>query len=165
MRIAALTGAILLSAGALLTGFSQTTHAQTAPAQPAPGERPGRYSMHPGDGGGVVRMDNETGALTHCVKRDGTLTCDPVKVEEGSKELERILKENRDLKADIKRLEDLLANSGPPSPSDDRQARRSPKFELPTEEDVDKALSYMDRMLKKFRDKMTDFEGRGRDSL
>lgn len=125
-------------------------------AQSPQPERSGRYTLHPVEGGGVLRMDNETGVLTHCVKRDGGLACDPVKLGDGQKDSEQLAKENRELKAEIKRLEDLLA-SGPTN--DSRQARRQPKFELPSEEDVDKALGYMERMLKKFRDKMKDFEG------
>ena len=36
-----------------------------------------------------------------------------------------------------------------------------PKLELPSEEDVDKALSYMERMFKKFRDKLKELDKDG----
>ena len=73
----------------------------------------------------------------------------------------------------IKRAKEMLGlgekpqAGNPPGPdnrqSEERPVSRSPKFELPTEEDLDKALSYAERMLKKFREKWKDIErGSGR---
>lgn len=129
-----------------------------AVAQVPESEKPGRFTLQPVEGGGVLRMDNETGALVHCTKREADVACEGVRVveEQSRQQLVQLGKENADLKAEIKRLEDLLAN---PAQSGGRHAHRSPKFEFPSEEDVDKALSYMERMFKKFRDKMKDLEG------
>ncbi len=147
------------------------------PAEP-PAERPGRYIMQPVDGG-ALRMDSETGAMSLCTRRNGAFACEPVQDERTSqKETERLTTENRDLKAEIKRLEEMLGLGEKPQAgnppgrgpgnqqSEERPVSRSPKFELPTEEDLDKALSYAERMLKKFREKWKDIErgtGNGRD--
>ena len=174
--IAGSTLALAVSAIALIT-----LPAKAAP--PAEPDRPGRYIMQPVDGG-VLRMDTESGAMSLCVKRGTALTCDPVQDDRaGQKEAERLALENRELKADIKRLEEHMglgdkpqarapvdgspadggpSNSGRPDagrPDEGRPVSRGNKFELPSEEDVDKALTYVERMLKKFRDKWKDIEG------
>lgn len=148
MRTLALIAMIAGSGAVAASGWAQTP-------QPQP-ERPARYAMQPVDGGAVLRLDTETGAMALCSRRDNQMTCETVAIADADKEVDRLTRENRELKADIKRLEDLLAGS--PS-TGKRHAERSPKFELPSEEDVDKALSYLERMFKKFRDRMKDLEG------
>lgn len=129
--------------------------ATPAAAQPTPTERPGRYALQAIDGG-ILRLDTETGTMALCTRQGSQLACEAVAVAEPDKEVERLGRENRDLRAEVKRLEDLLAN---PPQAPGSQARRGPKFELPTEEDVDKALNYVERMFKKFRDRLKDLEG------
>lgn len=150
--------AITLSLAAILM-LSVGGAALAAP--PTEGERPGRYIMQTVDGG-FLRMDTETGAMSMCLKRGATFACDAVADERtASKEVDRLAIENRELKAEIKRLEHLLG-LGEAAPKGDKHARRGPKFELPSEDEVDKALSYFDRMLKKFRERMKDFESGGK---
>ena len=152
------------------------------PGQPERAERPGRYILQPVDGG-VLRMDSETGAMSLCVKRNAAITCEPIPDERtGQKEAERLGSENRELKADIKRLEEQMGlgdkpASGPPaggppnseSPASgpsgtdktdgERPVSRSSKFNLPTEREIDQALNYVERMVKKLREKWKDIEG------
>ena len=134
-------------ATALFAGAGQPVASWSAHA-----ESPGRYTLQPIEGG-VLRLDTQTGAMALCVKQATGVQCDPVPDKQAAgSEIDRLMAENRQLRADVKRLEELLAadsQSKPPS---------SPRLELPTEEDVDKALSYMERMLRKFRDKMKEFE-------
>ncbi len=136
--------------------------AVAAAAVPAFGDdKPGRYAMQPVEGG-ILRLDTETGQMALCTKSGTGLVCEPVQEPAANdRDADRIAAENRDLKAEIKRLEDLLAeNARGPS-------GRHPRLELPSEEDVDKALSYMERMLRKFRDKLKELEnepGRGKRS-
>ena len=62
-------------------------------------------------------------------------------------------RENQDLKTAVKRLEDLAGVAGPREADD-----KGPMARLPTEDDVDKAMSYVQRMLKKFREKVRELE-------
>lgn len=118
-------------------------------ATPGDTGKPGRYVLQPIDGG-TLRMDTESGAMALCTRSGGTVTCNPVQDERSAeKEIERLKAENRQLKDDVKRLEDAL---------DQSQANRKPKMTLPTEEDVDKALNYVERLIKKFHDKLKSIE-------
>ncbi|MFM9943090.1 MAG: hypothetical protein ACKVP7_26785 [Hyphomicrobiaceae bacterium] len=129
----------------------------------AAGEKPGRFTMQPIDGG-VLRLDTETGSMALCTKGSAGLTCEAVQdPRQADMDVERLATENRDLKAEIKRLEGLLAQARPDTRLPSERPGGAHRFELPSEEDVDKALSYMERMMKKFRDKLKDFDGgRGR---
>lgn len=123
-------------------------------AAPGSDEKPGRFTMQPADGG-FLRLDTATGDVSLCARAGAGFECKPV--EDGrdlQREVARLTDENRELKGEIKRLEDLL---GP----GDGAARPKPRLELPSEEDVDKALGYLERMFKKFRDKMKDLDSGG----
>lgn len=138
-----------------LAAAALATLAGTVLAAPPPGdERPGRYTMHPAEGG-FLRLDTATGDVTMCAKAGATFECKPVKDDRDmQREIARLSDENKELKAEIKRMEEMLGLGGGPG-------KPTPKLELPTEEDVDKALSYLERMFKKFRDKLKEFDGGG----
>jgi hypothetical protein len=127
-------------------------------AQAAPdsaGERPGRFVLQPMEGG-VVRLDTVTGAISHCRKRGEAITCEGVAADADLQaEVARLSAENKALKDEIKRLEEIAGLGDKPGAE---PRAKGPKFSLPTEEDVDKALNYVERMLKKFRDRLKDFE-------
>lgn len=139
-----------------LAAAALATLAGTVLAAPPPGdERPGRYTMHPTEGG-FLRLDTATGDVTVCAKAGATFECKPVKDDRDlQSEIGRLSNENKELKADIQRLEGMLGLDG-------KGGQPPRKFELPSEEDVDKALSYMERLFKKFRDKLKDLEGGGK---
>jgi hypothetical protein len=103
--------------------------------------------------GGFIRLDTATGDVSLCSKSNGSFECNPVKDDrELQSELSRLSIENKELKAEIERLERLAGPNQEP-------AKPIPKLELPSEEDVDKALGYLERMFKKFRDKMRELDG------
>lgn len=115
--------------------------------QPPQQERLGRYTMQPVEGG-FLRLDTESGAVSLCTKQASGFACESVPDGRAQPtELERLAAENRELRAEVMRL------------SEQRGSHRERKFELPSEEDVDKALNYIDRMVKKFRDRFKDLEG------
>ncbi len=115
------------------------------------GDRDGRYTMTPVEGG-ILRLDRNTGAMALCTRKNDTLICEPVedRAAEITGQITKLEAENRALKDRIKALEDATASNGagkaPDSPDN--------KMQLPTEEEVDKALDYVERMFKKFRDRM-----------
>ncbi|MBS0241325.1 MAG: hypothetical protein JSS20_04055 [Proteobacteria bacterium] len=139
-----------LTAGALVAVL---VGASVAAEPPDKSDAGGRFAMQPTDGG-ILRLDTATGDVSLCARQGGTFECKPVKDDRDlQSEIARLSTENKELKAEIKRLEDMLGlNGGPGAP------KPGGKFELPSEEDVDKALSYMERMIKKFRDKFKDLE-------
>ncbi len=126
--------------------------AGSAVANAPEGDRTGRFTLQPIDGG-FLRMDTVTGDVSLCAKKGTSVACEPVNDDRDlQKELSRLNTENKALKAEIKRLEEVFDKD------QGRPTSRAPKFEIPTEEDVDKALTYLERMFKKFRDKLKDFE-------
>jgi hypothetical protein len=125
----------------------------------AAGEPPGRYVMHPADGG-FIRLDTETGAVSLCGRKDAHWSCEAVgdTGNSGREEMDRLRSENRELKAEVRRLEAMLvAGQG-----ENNAPQRGGRLELPSEQDVDKALTYLERMFRKFRDKLKEFESEER---
>ena len=115
--------------------------------------------MSPAEGGSVLRLDTQTGAVSLCQRKSGTWVCEALaddrRALEG--EIDRLTAETNELKSAVKRLEELI---GRPD-ADGRSARADkakPKFQLPTEEDVDRAMTYIQRMMRKFRDKLRELE-------
>lgn len=117
---------------------------------PLPAGSAGRFTMNPVDGG-VLRLDTETGALSMCKQVSGSWSCTMLPDDRSAidAELARLKRENEDLKGSVKRLEELAG-----MPDDGKRG----KAQLPTEEDIDKAMSYVQRMLKKFKEKLKELE-------
>lgn len=138
------------SAGA--AGFAALMASFVLPAAaqaPAP-ERQGRFSMQPVEGG-FLRLDTQTGEVSQCTKKPDGFACLPVRDDKSiSAEIERLKTENQALKDDIKRLQDLVTSEGK---NDDNRVNK-----LPSEKDVDQALDYVERMYKKFRDRIKQFD-------
>jgi hypothetical protein len=138
-----------------------------APAAAQEG-RPGRFTMTPVEGG-FLRLDTETGAVSMCRSREGAWSCDPTpdSAEAMKRESERLAAENERLKADIRRMEETFG-LGPPKPGEEQRQSEAPpggplpggsgKFELPSEKDVDEAIDYLGRIIKKFRDKIRELD-------
>lgn len=135
----------------------------------ATGDKPGRYSMSPADGGGVIRLDTQTGSMSLCQRAaGGDWSCREM-AEPGrglSEEIDRLRAENQRLKAEIRQMEDIVLGdkraeaARPQGPATGQGA--GPGFNLPTEADVDQAMSYVQRMLRKLREKWKELETEGK---
>lgn len=149
--LAALAVAAIVVAMAPAPGWSQSA---------MPAGSPGRFTMHPTDGG-VLRLDTQTGTLSMCRQTTGAWSCSmlPDDRAAASDEIARLKSENEELRTAVKRLEEM-ANLPPPPPGalGTEAPRHQPGIQLPTEEDVDKAMDYLTRMLKKFKDKIKQLE-------
>src|SRR5262245_16599715 len=114
-----------------------------ASAQPAmPDSENGRYSFNP-VADGVLRLDTRTGQISQCSRSDAGWTCKPVPDERSSLEAEiaRLQGENATLK------KELLARGQPlPGvPSLPATKPGEPELKLPSDADVDKVMSFLER--------------------
>jgi hypothetical protein len=114
----------------------------------------GRFTMSPVDGG-FLRLDKQTGSVAMCARTGTTWGCTPVEDHTpaaAEMELSKLEQENKDLKDRIKALEETLETkpplNGPPGG----------KVQLPTDQEVDQALDYLERVYKKVRDRMKDLD-------
>jgi hypothetical protein len=139
----------ILATSAWLAGTPAT--AQSTP------EKSARYSMSPAEGGGFVRLDTETGQMAHCNRRGEEWACREMS-EPGrglSGEVDRLRAENQKLRAEIRQMEEIIVG-------DKKNGRPGNEFKLPSEKDLDEAMSYAQRMYKKFREKLKEFESESR---
>jgi len=118
----------------------------------------GRFSMTPTDKG-FLRLDKQTGEVSVCADKGGKFSCESVADTRAlmQTEIDRLAKENGELRAENKRLEDVLGlgedknkRAQAPNPNKDKG------FKLPTEQDIDRAMDEISRLVKKFKDKMKD---------
>jgi hypothetical protein len=123
-------------------------------------EKGGRYTMQPADGGGFVRLDTLTGTMALCQRQGDTMQCKDLAYEPGQQQarINELETENQKLRDDVKRLEESLGIGPPGSDGDKAEGKNAQKFELPSEQDVDKAIDYFGRIIKKFREKIKEFE-------
>ena len=138
-------------------------------AAPDTDQAGGRYKMTPAEGGAFLRLDTQTGAMSVCQRKDGKWACEAVPDDRRAleTEIERLASKNKELQGEVKRLEELLAlpDPGNPEAKDKRALRSGPKFSLPSEEDIDRAMDYVQRMMRKFKDRMREFKDSDRRNL
>ncbi len=119
----------------------------------APDDGRGRYAMSPVEDG-FLRLDKETGAVAMCARKDGAWACEPIPDKPPSTgDKSKLEAENQVLRDRVKSLEESL-ETGKPLPNGDS----APSTKLPTEEEIDKAFDYMERIFKKFRERVQKYE-------
>lgn len=115
----------------------------------------GRYSMSPVEGG-YLRLDTVTGEVAMCAKGADQWSCNPVDDHakgSGGTDTARLQRENRELKDRVKALQDALEEGRPATAMSPR-----PQMQIPSEQEVDQALDYMERMFKKIRDRIKNLD-------
>jgi hypothetical protein len=140
--------------------FSAIALALLIGAAPDADQAGGRYRMTPAEGGAFLRLDTQTGAMSVCQRKDGRWACEAVPDERRALETEI----DR-LKSEVRRLEELLALPDPGTPDGKRAQRSGPKLSLPSEEDLDRAMDYAQRMMRKFKERMREFRDSDRRNL
>ena len=145
-------------AAALAAALTTSALATTASADPAI-EGKGRYSMAPVEGG-FMRLNSETGAVALCTRKGDAWACEPVAdTSAATSGAARLEAENKALKDRVKSLEDAAAAGKAPVEGSDATAGAPGGIsKLPTEKEVDEALDYVERMYKKFRDRMQSID-------
>ena len=104
----------------------------------APPSGAGRFAMNPVDGG-FLRMDTDTGTISHCTKKAAGWACETV-----PDDYKALQQENEALRRELSQLKRDGQAAG-------QDAKTDRKFELPSEEEVDKALGQLDKYMRKFK--------------
>lgn len=109
-------------------------------------DRDGRFTIAP-TADGFLRLDGRTGVVSQCVKRETGFRCEVVPDERHAlqDEIDRLGRENAELRARL--------DAAPPS-SGGSAAKPAPS--LPSEAELDRALSLMERALRRFKDIMRE---------
>jgi hypothetical protein len=147
----------LISGTAFLAWIAWAACVTNATAETAVTDK-GRYTMTPVEGG-FMRLDTETGSVALCTRKGETWSCEPVSDKSGSnsgtnENASKLEAENKALKERLKNLE--APGATPPADTLPAPAETPPGgvSKLPTEKEVDEALDYVERMYKKFRDRL-----------
>lgn len=154
----------IFAAAVVIAGVTAGAGYATLTAQAA--DAPGRYSMTQTDDG-FIRLDTQTGAMSMCSGKGSEWACKALPDDQKSlqEKIARLEEENRELKAENHRLEDVMGlNPGAPSNGDANPAvpgapdTPNSGLKLPTPKDIDQAFDYFEGMMKKFRDRMKKLE-------
>lgn len=103
---------------------------------------PGRYSMQKSETG-FARLDTETGEVDLCQEKNGELVCRMAADEPAAFERELDLLTKR-----VDALEKALQSGA-----------TTRKQDLPTDEEIDRTMSIMERIMRKFMEIVKEFEG------
>lgn len=110
---------------------------------PAAAAEPGRYVMEPVEDG-FIRLDTETGTVSHCRSRDGHWRCESLADERQAldEEIGRLVEENQALKQRVAELEAELG--GDPSSGS--------SLKLPSEEDLNRIMGFFEDVMRRLID-------------
>jgi len=139
----------ILIAAIVMMGAVPGALAQT---NPAPNDR---YMVSPVEDG-ILRVDRKTGRVSICRKGRGDWTCElvPDDLRAMKRELDQLSVENLRLRSALAKYDPEAARQ--PAPELNVPNRDTGKNQLPTEEDVDKAMSLVERMMRRFMEAARD---------
>lgn len=156
----------LLSIGAAVTAVGLLAPAATLAAD----EKPGRYTMSPTEGG-FLKLDTETGAVSFCARKDGAFACEATPDGQAALKADndKLRAENKILKDELRSMEETfgLSKPGEGKPGEGpKVGEASPgerpggngSMKLPSEKDVDQAFDYVEKMMKKLRERLKRLE-------
>jgi hypothetical protein len=109
--------------------------ASAQPASEPPASDNGRYAMTP-TADGFLRLDTRTGKVSLCVTKDAMAQCRAAADERAAYETEI---------ADLRRQNEALRKGG-----------AAPSLRLPSEEEMDKALGFMEKFIRRMNRAMRD---------
>lgn len=112
---------------------------------PANAQGTDRYTMEK-SANGYIRMDRKTGEMSICEERSGQLVCKLAADERSA------------FQDEVDRLQDRLAGLENRVAEMETAWRLNPQNVLPTEEDFEKSLGYMERFFRRFMDIVKDFD-------
>ncbi len=124
--------------------------ALTVCATPAMAQTSGRFSFQPVEGG-MMRLDTETGHVSHCTKAGDSFACRSVADDRAAMqdEIDRLKRENEQLR---------LSGGKPANPG------VTGRLQLPSEEDIDKAMGIFEKMVRRMM-KTFNEDGKGPERL
>jgi hypothetical protein len=137
---------VLIVAGAVFGAVPSIAAEAPSPA--------GRYQIAP-DEDGFVRLDTETGAMSHCVKRDGAWKCDAL-AEATSANAARVESLVREVEALTKRVDELAARLATLEKA--RSAEAPTAGAPPNDPEFDRALSFAERLMQRFFDMVRELK-------
>jgi hypothetical protein len=143
MRTVLVRGAILIGAQIGLAGLLPT-----AQAQPVLDNSPsGRFAAVPTTNG-IMRLDQQTGAVSLCTNVNGVPECRSGADERAALEAEiaRLSRENAELRSQ------LAGNA----PSASAQPHSGPKLDVPSGSEIDRALNIMEKFVQRMMRMMKD---------
>lgn len=122
-------------------------------AGPAGAAETGRYVLKDVQGG-FIRLDTETGAVSHCRSLDDQWRCEPVADAQVAlqDEINRLAEENATLQQRLAELENGRAERG-----------LAPRLELPSQEDLDQIFTVLETFMRRFIDfarSLNEYPGR-----
>ena len=111
-------------------------------AGPAGASEAGRYVLKDVEDG-FIRLDTETGAVSHCRSLDDQWRCEPVADAQAAlqDEINRLAEENAALQQRLAELSDPDSEFEPRS-----------RLELPSQEDLDQIFTVLESFLRRFID-------------
>lgn len=124
--------------------------ALSALSMPVAAEEPGRFVLKETDQKSFIRLDTHTGAVSHCASAAGEWNCKSVKDDRAElhEEIANLKQENKDLKTKLAEARDL----SPEAP-----------LALPSEADIDRIMTMIEKYLERFLSFLRKFEQRQQD--
>jgi len=99
---------------------------------------------------GIIRLDKQSGTMSTCTNTASGWSCQPMSNQDlsplpDSETLSQLKKENLDLKQRLEKLE---------KGEDYKPSKSREKLKLPSDEEVDQAIEYIEKMIRKFKGSM-----------